>query len=175
MPFYPGPGIGGHCTPIDPVYLSWKAKQYGFEARFINLASEVNFQMPRYVVEKIANSLNKNKKALKGSKLLMCGVAYKKDVRDLRESPAFEIIDMLKNQEADISYYDPYFPYLKVEGIDLRCVKYDKNTLKSFDCVAVITDHSNVDYKFMAKNSKLIIDTRNALKDVKNRSNIVRI
>ena len=107
--------------------------------------------------------------------MLICGVAYKKDVQDLRESPAFEIIDILKEHQADIFYYDPYFPYFKVDGINLKCVKFDKKTLKSFDCIVVVTDHSNVDYQFMAKNSKLIIDTRNALKDVKNRSNIVRI
>ncbi|MDP2929573.1 MAG: nucleotide sugar dehydrogenase [Candidatus Omnitrophota bacterium] len=175
MPFYPGPSIGGHCIPLDPIYLSWKAKQYGFETRFINLASEVNENMPRYVVEKISNSLNKKKKALNGAKILLVGIAYKKDVQDLRESPVFPIIDLLKGHEAKIYYYDPHFPYFKVEGIDLKCVKFDKKTLKSFDCVVIVTDHSNVDYQFVAKNSKLIIDTRNALKEIRNRSNIERI
>jgi len=173
MPFYPGPSIGGHCIPLDPVYLSWKAKQYGFETRFINLATEVNENMPRYVIEKIVNNLNKAKKALKDAKILLSGIAYKKDVQDLRESPVFPIIDLLKQHEAKISYYDPYFPYFKVDEIDLKCVKFDKKTLNSFDCVVVVTNHSNVDYQFMAKNSKLIIDTRNAMKDIKNRSNIV--
>ena len=172
MPFYPGPGVGGHCIPIDPIYLSWKAKQYGFEARFIDLASEVNGQMPHYVVEKVTDNLNKFKKALKGAKILLCGVAYKKDVQDLRESPVFEIIEILKHHKASISYYDPYFPYFKIDGIDLKCVKFDHKTLKSFDCTVIVTDHSNVDYKFIAKNSKSVVDTRNALKDVKNRSNI---
>lgn len=175
MPFYPGPGVGGHCIPIDPLYLSWKARAQGFETRFINLASEVNEQMPRYVVEKIIDGLNKKKKALNGAKILLSGIAYKKDVQDLRESPAFGIIEILNMHGAKVSYYDPYFPYFKVDGIDLKCVKFDKKTLKSFDCVAVVTDHSDVDYRFLAKNSKLVIDTRNALKDVKNRSNIVRI
>ena len=175
MPFYPGPSIGGHCIPLDPIYLSWKAKQYGFETRFINLASEVNENMPRYVVEKIVYNLNKKKKALKGAKVLLSGIAYKKDIQDLRESPVFPMIDLLKRHEAGIHYYDPYFPYLKVEGIDLKCAKFNKKTLSSFDCVVIITDHSNIDYQVMAKNSRLIIDTRNALKDVKNRSNIVRI
>lgn len=175
MPFYPGPGVGGHCIPVDPIYLSWKARQYGFEARFINLASEVNKQMPHFVVGKIADGLNKEKKALKGAKILLSGVAYKKDVQDLRESPVFEIIEILNKHEAKTAYYDPYFPYFKVDRVDLKCVKFDKKILRSFDCVVVVTDHSNVDYQFMAKNSKLIIDTRNALKDVKNRSNIVRI
>jgi UDP-N-acetyl-D-glucosamine dehydrogenase len=175
MPFYPGPSIGGHCIPLDPIYLSWKAKQYGFETRFINLASEVNENMPRYVVEKIVNNLNKKKKALNGAKILLVGIAYKKDVQDLRESPVFPTMDLLREHEAKISYYDPYFPYFKVDGIDLKRVKFDKKTLRSFDCVVIVTDHSNVDYRFIAKNSKLIIDTRNALKGVKNRSNIVRI
>jgi UDP-N-acetyl-D-glucosamine dehydrogenase len=173
MPFYPGPAIGGHCTPIDPLYLSWKAREKGFETRFINLASEVNGQMPHYVVEKIADSLNKLKKVLKAAKILLCGVAYKKDVQDLRESSAFEIIDILRHHGAYISYYDPYFPYLKIDEIDLKCVKFDKKTLKSFDCVVIVTDHTKVDYRFIAKNSRIVIDTRNALKDVENRANVV--
>ncbi len=173
MPFYPGPGVGGHCIPIDPLYLSWKAREKGFETRFINLASEVNGHMPHYVVEKIAGSLNKHKKALKGAKILICGVAYKKDIQDLRESPVFPLIDLLKKHEAKIHYYDPYFPYFKIDNIDLKCIKFDQKTLKSFDCVVVVTDHSNVDYKFIAKHSKLVIDTRNALKDIKDRTNIV--
>ena len=173
MPFYPGPGVGGHCIPIDPVYLSWKAREKGFEARFIDLASEVNGQMPHYVVNKVIEGLNKAKKALNGSKILIFGVAYKKDVKDLRESPAFEIIELLKKDKADVHYYDPYFPYFKIEGIDLKCVKFNKETLRSFDCVVVVTDHSNVDYQFLAKNSKLIVDARNALKGVKNRKNII--
>lgn len=175
MPFYPGPSIGGHCIPLDPIYLSWKAKQYGFETRFINLASEVNENMPRYVVEKIGYNLNKKKKALKGAKVLLSGIAYKKDIQDLRESPVFPLIDLLERHEADIHYYDPYFPYLRVEGIDLKCAKFNRDSLRSFDCTVIVTDHSNIDYQFMAKNSKLVIDTRNALKDVKNRSNIVRL
>lgn len=173
MPFYPGPGVGGHCIPIDPVYLSWKAKQYGFEARFIDLASEVNNHMPNYVIEKLTNGLNRHNKSVKSSKILIVGIAYKKDVQDLRESPAFEIIDLLKSLEAKVSYYDPYFPYLKVDGIDLKCVKFNKKTIRSFDCVVIVTDHSNVDYQFIAKNSKIVIDTRNAMKDLKNRSNII--
>lgn len=172
MPFYPGPGVGGHCIPIDPIYLSWKARQYGFEARFIDLASEVNSQMPHYVVNKVAESLNKSKKALNGSKILISGVAYKKDVKDLRESPAFEIIEILKKNKARVSYYDPYFPYFKIDGIDLKCVKLSQKALKFFDCVVIVTDHSNVDYQFIAKHSRAIVDTRNALKGVKNRSNI---
>ena len=117
--------------------------------------------------------MNEHKKALKGAKILLVGIAYKKDVKDLRESPAFEVIELLKRKEADISYYDPYFLFFKVENINLRSVKFDAKTIASFDCVTVITDHSNIDYKFLAKHSKLIVDTRNALKDIKKRSNIV--
>lgn len=175
MPFYPGPGVGGHCIPIDPLYLSWKARAHGFETRFINLASEVNEHMPRYVVEKISEGLNEVEKPLKEARILLCGVAYKKDVQDLRESPAFGIIEELTRHGSKVSYYDPYFPYFKIDGIDLKCVKFDKKTLRSFDCVVIVTDHSKVDYQFIAKNSRLIVDTRNALKDIKDRSNIIRI
>lgn len=175
MPFYPGPGVGGHCIPIDPLYLSWKAREKGFETRFINLASEVNGRMPHYVVEKAADNLNKKGKALKGAKVLISGLAYKKDIQDLRESPAFEIIEILKRHEAKVSYYDPYFPYLKVDHLNMRCAKLNKKTIRSFDCVVIVTDHTKVDYELMAKNSNLIIDTRNALKNIKTRTNIVRI
>lgn len=173
MPFYPGPGVGGHCIPIDPLYLSWKARQYGFEARFIDLASEVNGQMPHYVLGKITDTLNIAKKPLNGAKVLLLGVAYKKDVQDLRESPAFEIIELLEKNKTKVSYYDPYFPYLRIDNIDMKCIKFTKESLRSFDCAVLITDHSNIDYKFLAKNSKVIIDTRNALKDIKNRANII--
>ncbi|OGW94281.1 MAG: UDP-N-acetyl-D-glucosamine dehydrogenase [Omnitrophica bacterium RIFCSPLOWO2_01_FULL_45_24] len=175
MPFYPGPGVGGHCIPVDPLYLSWKARAHGFEARFINLASEVNEHMPQYVIEKMISALNKKKKALKSSKVLLIGVAYKKDVQDLRESPAFEIIEILKRNEAKVSYYDPYFPYVKLDGIDLKRAKFTKEVLASADCVVIVTDHSNLDYQFIAKNSKVVIDTRNALKNIKNRSNIITL
>ncbi len=175
MPFYPGPGCGGHCIPIDPIYLSWKARGHGFEARFIDLASYVNSQMPHYVVEKASGGLNEHKKSLKGSRVLVMGVAYKKDVKDLRESPALEIIDILKKKGAFVSYYDPYLPFLKWNGIDLKCAKFDKDTISGADCVIIVTDHTNVDYKFIAANSKLVIDTRNALKDIKLRTNIIKL
>ncbi|MDP3791641.1 MAG: nucleotide sugar dehydrogenase [Candidatus Omnitrophota bacterium] len=169
-------GILTHnCIPIDPLYLSWKARAHGFEARFIDLASEINGRMPHYVVEKIISALNKKKKALKGAKVLLIGVAYKKDVQDLRESPAFEIIELLERNEANVLYYDPYFPYIKVDGINLKRAKFTKEVLASADCVVIVTDHSNIDYQFIAKNSKVIIDTRNALKGIKNRSNIIKL
>lgn len=161
MPFYPGPGVGGHCIPIDPLYLSWKAKEHGFETKFINLASSVNEKMPQYIIDRLERILSKKKKILDKSKILVLGVSYKRDVKDLRESPAIEIIDKLKARRVLVSYYDPYFPYLKINNIDLKREKIDKHTLKKFDCALVLSDHSDMDYKFMAKNIRLILDTRN--------------
>ncbi|MBU0606214.1 MAG: nucleotide sugar dehydrogenase [Candidatus Omnitrophica bacterium] len=175
MPFYPGPGVGGHCIPIDPIYLSWKARMHGFEARFIDLASQVNSEMPHYVVSKAAEALNEHRKSLKGSKVLIVGVAYKKDVKDLRESPALEIIETFMKKGANVLYYDPLFPYLKIDGINLSCATFSKETFKSADCVVIITDHTKVNYGFIVKNSKLIVDTRNILKSVEDRSNIIKL
>ena len=175
MPFYPGPGVGGHCIPVDPIYLSWKARMHGFEARFIDLASQVNSEMPHHVVTKIIEGLNDQRKPLRCSAVLLVGVAYKKDVKDLRESPALEIIDILVKKGALVSYYDPYLPYLKIGGINLKSVEFVEESFSDSDCVVIVTDHSNVDYKFIAKNSKLIVDTRNILKGIKGRSNIVRL
>jgi len=175
MAFYPGPGVGGHCIPVDPLYLSWKARMRGFEARFIDLASQINSEMPHYVVSKTADALNSRGKPLKDSKILIMGVAYKKDVKDLRESPALEIIDILLKKCALVSYYDPYLPYLKIHGLNLKCAGFNKKAFKNSDCVVIVTDHSNVDYKLVAKNSRLIVDTRNVLKDIKDRKNIIRI
>lgn len=175
MPFYPGPGVGGHCIPVDPLYLSWKARMRGFEARFIDLASHMNSRMPHYVVHKVIEGLNDRRKPLKRSSILVMGVAYKKDVKDLRESPALEIIDLLLKKGAAVSYYDPYLPYLKIRGLNLKGIRFGKDTLKRADCVVIVTDHSDVDYKFVAKNSRLIVDTRNVLKGIKDRENIIRI
>lgn len=175
MPFYPGPGVGGHCIPVDPIYLSWKARMHGFEARFIDLASYVNSEMPHYVVNKVIEGLNDHKKSLRCSSVMVVGVAYKKDVKDLRESPALEIIDMLIKKGALVSYYDPYLPYLKIDDINLKRAEFNKASFRDSDCVIIATDHTNVDYKFIADNSKLIVDTRNIFKDLKKRENIVRI
>lgn len=175
MPFYPGPGVGGHCIPVDPIYLSWKARMQGFEARFIDLASQVNSEMPHYVVSKITEALNCRKKPLRCSKILILGVAYKKNVKDLRESPALEIIDLLLKKGASVSYYDPYLPYLKIGKINLKGLKFDKNAFKDSDCVVIVTDHSDVDYKFVVANSDIIVDTRNVLKGIKTKHNVVRI
>lgn len=175
MPFYPGPGVGGHCIPVDPIYLSWKARMHGFEARFIDLASQVNSEMPQYVVSRTMEALNEHGKALKGSDVLIVGVAYKKDVKDLRESPALEIIEMFIKKGAKVSYYDPLFPYLDIHDINLKCAKFTKEIFKSADCVVIVTDHTKVDYDLIAENSKLIVDTRNILKNVEKRSNIVKL
>ena len=175
MPFYPGPGLGGHCLPCDPIYLSWKARTHGFEARLIELAAEINSCMPNYVVDKIANDLNERKKPLKSSKILIIGVTYKKDINDLRESPAFTIINSLIEKEAKVDYYDPLVPSFKTDGLKLKSVKLTKDVLASSDCVVIVTDHTSLDYKFILDNSSLIIDTRNALKQFKGNSNVVKL
>jgi nucleotide sugar dehydrogenase len=164
-----------NCIPVDPIYLSWKARMHGFEARFIDLASHVNSQMPYYVVSKVAEALNDRKTALKGAKVLVLGVAYKRDVKDLRESPALEIVELLAHKGADVSYHDPYLPFLKINEIDLKSVRLTPQALKAADCVVIVTDHTNVDYNLVAKEAKMIVDTRNVLKKAADRSNIVRL
>jgi len=175
MPFYPGPGVGGHCIPVDPIYLSWKARMQGFEARFIDLASQVNSEMPHYVVSKVADALNCRKKPVKCSKILLLGIAYKKNVSDIRESPALEIINLLVKKGALVSYYDPYIAHLKIDNINLKGIKFDKNAFRDSDCVVIVTDHSAVDYKFIVENSDVVVDARNILNGVKSKNNIVRI
>jgi len=174
MSFYPGPGIGGHCIPKDPLYLSWKAREYGFEARFIQLASQINSYMPTFVVEKIMQLINTNGKSAKGAKILIVGATYKKDVKDLRESPAIEIIERLKKLEANVSYYDPYLPYLKVDHLDLQSEALHKKTLKAKDCVVIVTDHSCIDYEMILEHSRVIFDTRNVYRN-RNAKNLVRL
>ena len=163
MPFYPGPGLGGHCIPIDPFYLSWKSRQAGIEARFIELAGQVNGAMPRFVVEKIQNALNEDGKPLKGSHVHILGVAYKKDIDDIRESPALDIIHLLERRGARISYSDPCVPVLRTEHLDLSSTDL-KQAVPEADCVVVITDHSGVDYGWVAANARMVVDTRNAVK-----------
>jgi UDP-N-acetyl-D-glucosamine dehydrogenase len=173
MPFYPGPGLGGHCIPIDPFYLSWKSRQAGIEARFIELAGHVNGQMPHYVVEKIQNALNNACKPLRGSHVHICGAAYKRDIDDVRESPALDIIHLLNERGAWVTYSDPYVPELRIDGITLR--SSDLATLAhSADCVAIVTDHRNVDYASLVRDAKLIVDTRHALRNFTS-PNIVRL
>jgi UDP-N-acetyl-D-glucosamine dehydrogenase len=165
MPFYPGPGLGGHCIPIDPHYLSWKARQYNFEARFIDLAGNVNGAMPEFVVQLVIDALNSQKKALNGSKVHIIGVAYKRDVNDLRESPALEIIELLHHRGATVSYTDPYFPSFKHAGLDLVSVP-EAEMHQGKDVGVIITDHRAFDYAAMVKQFPLLVDTRNALKGI---------
>lgn len=178
-PFYPGPGLGGHCIPIDPFYLSWKAKEYGFSTRFIQLAGEINTSMPHHVVEKIGDVLNERSKAIRGSSILLLGVAYKKDVDDVRESPAMEIMELLQDRGAVLSYHDPYIPRLhKMRHYDfshMSSVQLTDDVLKSQDAVLITTDHTDFDYQRIVDHAKLVVDTRNATRHVsRGREVIVR-
>ncbi|MFA6635504.1 MAG: nucleotide sugar dehydrogenase [Candidatus Omnitrophota bacterium] len=161
MPFYPGPGVGGHCIPADPMYLSWKARKVGFETRMIDLAAKVNINAPRHIVERISAILKKYGKKIKNSKILILGAAYKKNINDLRESPALDVMKALDNKKAKWAYSDAYIPYLDIHGLKSKSVKLSPNLVKKQDLVVILTDHSNVDYKMVAKNSKRIFDTRN--------------
>lgn len=171
MPFYPGPGLGGHCIPVDPYYLSWKAREYDFATRFIELAGEVNTAMPYNVVEAVAHALNDRQKSIKGSKILLLGVAYKKDVDDLRESPSLKLLELLTERGALLDYNDPYFPALhKMRHYDfsnMRSVELTPEKLGGYDCVLIATDHSKYDYDAIVRGSKLVVDTRNATRRVK--------
>ncbi|HZS41607.1 MAG TPA: nucleotide sugar dehydrogenase [Polyangia bacterium] len=165
MRFYPGPGLGGHCIPVDPLYLSWKLKTLKYEARFITLADEINTGMPHLVVEKTQDALNSQKKAINGSKVLVLGIAYKKDIDDVRESPALDIIELLQGKGADVSYHDPYAPSVRIGEHTLKSVGLDG--LDHYDCVVIVTDHSSIDYKQVVAKARLVIDTRNATKHVR--------
>jgi len=167
MPFYPGPGLGGHCIPIDPLYLSWKARSFGFETRFIELADQVNSQMPQYVVHLVSEALNTERKSINSSKILILGVTYKKDVADVRESPALHIIELLRGKGAKVAYYDPYISEFVYKRVKFKSIKLNKKNLSSYDCILVITNHSNYNNKLIVDNAKLIVDTRNALKSIK--------
>ena len=164
MPFYPGPGMGGHCIPIDPFYLSWKAKEYNTEAKFIELAGEINRKMTEHIAHRIGRALNDDKKSIRGSKILIVGVAYKKDIDDMRESPALRIMDLLKHKGAKITYHDP-----NVKNVGpLKSLDLTQNTINEQDAIVIITDHTNIDYKSLGKHAKLIVDTRNIMATVKN-------
>ena len=163
MPFYPGPGLGGHCIPIDPFYLSWKTKQSGIEARFIELAGYINGNMPHFVAGKVQHALNDHAKPVKGSHIHILGVAYKRNIDDMRESPALDVILLLKKLGAEVTYSDPYVPKLKFEGVDLKSEDAISSARKA-DCCVVITDHSNFDYKALLDAANLIVDTRNAFR-----------
>jgi UDP-N-acetyl-D-glucosamine dehydrogenase len=166
-PFYPGPGLGGHCIPVDPFYLSWKAKEFDFRTRFIELAGEINTAMPYHVVTSVTDALNAAKKSLNGSKILMLGVAYKKDIDDLRESPALTIIELLQKAGAEVRYNDPYFKFVgKGRKYDLQMTNTPLDNLVEYDCVLIVTDHSDYDYQRIVRESKLVVDTRNATKGI---------
>ncbi|MBN1963483.1 MAG: nucleotide sugar dehydrogenase [Anaerolineae bacterium] len=164
MAFYPGPGLGGHCIPIDPLYLSWKLKALNYTARFIELASEINTNMPYYVINKVMDALNEQSKALKGSKVVVLGVAYKRDIDDVRESPALDILHLLAEKGAEASYHDPYVPSIRIEGGRMYSQPLNEAWLKAADIVVIVTDHSDFDYDWIVENSKLVVDTRNATK-----------
>lgn len=164
MPFYPSPGLGGHCIPIDPHYLTWKMRTLNYSARFIEIASEINGQMPRYVVELISKALNEARQCINGARVLIIGAAYKRDVSDMRESPALDIIELLRARRAEISYADPYVPALTLsDGATLRAVPLDDEQLAAADCAVIVTDHHAFDYGHIATHARLIVDTRNAL------------
>jgi UDP-N-acetyl-D-glucosamine dehydrogenase len=167
QPFYPGPGLGGHCIPVDPFYLSWKAKEFDFHTRFIELAGEVNSAMPYNVVDAVTAALNQHKKALNGSRVLVLGVAYKRDIDDLRESPALTIIEELQRRGAEVSYNDPYFPKVgrgRKYNLQMTCAPLEK--LDQYDCALIVTDHTDYDYKKIVAESKLVVDTRNATRGI---------
>lgn len=167
-PFYPGPGLGGHCIPVDPFYLSWKAKEWDFRTRFIELAGEINTNMPYHVLSSVSGALNRHRKSVNGARVLVLGVAYKKDIDDLRESPALTIIELLQKEGAQVSYHDPYFPFIgKGRKYDLQMKRSEVKDLQQYDCVLIVTDHSDYDYARIVREAVLVVDTRNATRGIK--------
>jgi UDP-N-acetyl-D-glucosamine dehydrogenase len=166
MKFTPGPGVGGHCIPLDPHYLSWKLKTLNYNARFIELASDINSHMPDYVVSKVADALNVEKKAINGSRILVLGVSYKPNVGDVRESPALDIIHLLQERGAEVRFHDPFVADLAHEGLECERIELTSESLRAADCVVVVTNHAAYDWQFVAENASLIVDTRNAMKGV---------
>ncbi len=167
MPFYPGLGAGGHCIPDDPLYLYWKAKHHGVSSKFLKLSADINAFMPQYALNRLAEALRENKILLRRSRILVIGVTYKKDVKDLRKSPALKFIELLQRSHCKVSYFDPLIPYLDINSIQLKSMKWNKKTLAGFDCAVIATDHSNIDYELLRAESKLIFDTRNVYRHVK--------
>jgi UDP-N-acetyl-D-glucosamine dehydrogenase len=174
QPFFPGPGLGGHCIPVDPFYLSWKAKEFDFRTKFIELAGEVNVAMPYHVIAAVINALNRQKKALNGARVLVLGVAYKKDIDDLRESPALTIIELLQKEGAKVFYHDPYFPSIgRGRKYDLQMKRVELDDFGKYDCVLIVTDHSDYDYARIVREAALVVDTRNATRGLQG-ANLVR-
>jgi UDP-N-acetyl-D-glucosamine dehydrogenase len=174
MPFYPGPGVGGHCIPVDPLYLSWKMKTLHYNARFIQLASEMNAAMPHYVMDKITNALNDDGKAVRGSKVLVLGVAYKRDIDDVRESPALDVLKLLHQKGAKLDYHDPFVPKLQLEdGTTMKSAAYSIDMLEAADCVVIVTDHSTFDYQEVLDHARLVVDTRHVTPPRTGRARVV--
>jgi UDP-N-acetyl-D-glucosamine dehydrogenase len=165
MPFYPGPGLGGHCIPVDHHYLTWKARMNGVEPRLIELAGHINSEMPAFTIRRVTDALNERQKSLKGSRVLAVGVTYKRDASDLQESPALDVVRGLRVKGALVYYTDPYVPSLEIDGSTIESVKLAPKTIESMDCLVVLTDHSDFDYKMIANHSSLVVDSRNALKN----------
>ena len=173
-PFYPGPGLGGHCIPVDPFYLSWKAKEWDFRTRFIELAGEINTNMPYHVLASVSGALNTQKKSVNGAHVLVLGVAYKKDIDDLRESPALTVIELLQKDGANVSYHDPYFPFIgkgRKYNLQMKCAEL--KDIGKYDCVVIVTDHSDYDYERIVREARLVVDTRNATRGIESQK-IVR-
>jgi UDP-N-acetyl-D-glucosamine dehydrogenase len=164
MPFYPGPGLGGHCIPVDPLYLSWKARQSGFEARFIELAGQVNGAMPYHVARRVAEALNSRRRSVRGARVLVLGVAYKADIDDVRESPSLDILEILEQEGARVAYSDPYVPSILHGGRRLRSVPLRRSALRGADCVVIATAHKTFDYRAISRHARTIVDCRNTLK-----------
>jgi len=176
MPFFPGPGLGGHCIPVDPHYLSWKLKTLNYTARFIELASEVNTSMPLYVLDKVTDALNEQEKSVRGANVVVLGVAYKRDVDDVRESPALDIISLLRQKGANISFHDPYVEAIRLEdNIPMQTVAYSVEMLENADCVVIVTDHSNLDWQEIGEHSKVIVDTRNVMNGIDSKAEILTL
>jgi UDP-N-acetyl-D-glucosamine dehydrogenase len=176
MPFYPGPGLGGHCIPVDPHYLSWKLKTLNYNARFIELASEINTSMPIYVVDKVTAGLNDDSKAVRGSRVVVLGVAYKRDVDDVRESPALDVIGLLQDKGADVVFHDPYVDQVRMDSYGtLQCTPYDDNLLQNADCVVIVTDHSTYDWQHVLDHSQLVVDTRHVTTGRAGRARVVML
>ena len=177
QPFYPGPGLGGHCIPVDPFYLTWKAREYDFATRFIELAGEINTHMPYYVVQKTVEALNDRGRSIKGARILILGLAYKKDLDDVRESPSLKLIELLGACGAQIDYNDPHIPAMKKMrkyNFPMQSVPLTEENLKQYDCLVLATDHSAYDYDFIARHAALVVDTRNAMKAIKSKANIIK-
>jgi UDP-N-acetyl-D-glucosamine dehydrogenase len=174
MPFYPGPGLGGHCIPVDPHYLSWKLKTLNYNARFIELASEINTAMPLYVLDKVIDALNEDEKSVRGSKILVLGIAYKRDVDDVRESPALDVIGLLMNKGANVVYHDPYVPSFRLDDGELmHSTSYSTALLEEVDCVVIITDHTVFNWQQVLDHSKVVVDTRNVTQKLNGKARIV--